>query len=69
MVYPYVDCYRRNFRSVLKENRIFVAKYWPGIMPTKAGSNATEIAERILPLPIDQRYGEEEMKRIIDLLR
>ena len=28
-----------------------------------------KLTEQIIPLPIDQRYGEAEMQKIIDLIR
>lgn len=59
MVYPYMTdnpC----LRARLIREKIFAASYWPGVQ------NCGSLQERILPLPIDQRYGEEEMKRILE---
>lgn len=49
---------------------MFVAKYWPNV-DEWAGEEAMEtwMANHILPLPIDQRYDEEDMKRIADLIK
>ena len=55
MVYPYVTN-DATLRSRLIANKIYVAKYWPGLSPAE---NA--LAERIIPLPIDQRYGKTGM--------
>lgn len=61
MVYPYVTD-DKTLRSRLITNKIFVAKYWP-----KLPSASNALAERIIPLPIDQRYGEDDMKRICEV--
>ena len=60
LAYPYVTP-KTNMRGKLLEKRIFVPLYWPGI--------AEDVCplENILPLPIDQRYGEEDMKRIMEV--
>ena len=62
MIYPYVTD-DATLRSRLISNKIYVAKYWPGL---SSATNA--LAERIVPLPIDQRYGSVEMKSINDLV-
>lgn len=62
MVYPYITG-DPSLRARLIENKIFVAKYWPGLT-----SAADELANRIIPLPIDQRYGEEDMQRIVEVV-
>ena len=59
MVYPYVTDVM-TLRSRLIEQKIYVAKYWPGV-----SSAASACAERIIPLPIDQRYGVEDMQRMV----
>ena len=68
MVYPY-RTKDAGLRQRLIDNGIFVARYWPDIScgnnPT---SNAVDLATEILPLPIDQRYGVDDMKRIIEII-
>ncbi len=68
MVYPY-RTKDAGLRQRLIDNDVFVARYWPdvscGNTPT---SNAVDLATEILPLPIDQRYGTEDMKRIIEII-
>ena len=63
MVYPFVTD-DAMLRSRLIAQNIYVAKYWPGL---SAAANA--LAERIIPLPIDQRYGEEAMATILRHVR
>ena len=71
MIFPYaVQCDGQSLRKYLIKNKIFVAKYWANV-DEWAGDGAleTEMANNILPLPIDQRYGVEEMQYIVDKIR
>lgn len=61
MVYPFLS-YDASLREKLIQNKIFVAKYWPGII------RDTLFRDNILPLPIDQRYGVAEMQRILEVI-
>lgn len=68
--YPYYS-EDENLRKYLIENKIFVATYWPNVMEwlcNEPESLEYKYAKYILPLPIDQRYGEREMQYIIDLI-
>lgn len=68
MIYPFVSS-DRGLRQRLIDNKIFVATYWPGIEDwTPAGSFEIELSQNLIPLPIDQRYGTEDMKRIIEVI-
>lgn len=62
MVYPYLTR-DSGLRQRLIANNIFVATYWSGL------GHCGEFCEAIIPLPIDQRYGLEHMKRIIGVIR
>lgn len=62
MAYPYVSA-EPDLRKKLIAQRIFVPLYWPYI-----ADNACPVAG-ILPLPIDQRCGEEDMERIVENIR
>ena len=68
MVYPYCVPVER-LREKLIENKIFVARYWANVLEwTKPDDIDYLLALQIQPLPIDQRYGEEDMKRIIEII-
>jgi len=68
MVYPYLVP-DKGLRDKLIENKIFVARYWPNVLKWSTKDDVEyAMALQMMPLPIDQRYGEEEMKRIINLL-
>ena len=67
MVYPYLTSIN-GIREKLIDNKIFVARYWPNVLEwTKNEDLEYLLAYQMQPLPIDQRYGEEEMKRIISV--
>lgn len=69
MVYPYMTD-NEGLRSHLIQNRVFVAKYWPNVDKWISDGNIEyRIANYMLPLPVDQRCGEEEMIYIISILR
>ncbi|MBR4523085.1 MAG: hypothetical protein IKO64_02435 [Kiritimatiellae bacterium] len=61
MVYPYMMD-DPQLRTRLIQQKIYVASYWPGVQ------NCGDLPERILPLPIDQRYGETDMQRIVEAI-
>ena len=69
MVYPYLtdNC---SLKQKLIENKIFVATYWPNVVDwCKEEDWEYKLAQQACFLPVDQRYGEEEMKRILNVLR
>lgn len=68
MVYPYLTADTR-LRERLIAERVFCARYWPGVLSDCApGSWEHTLASRLVALPIDQRYGEAEMRRILSLV-
>lgn len=70
MVYPYVMENGLKVRQKLIKEKVFVAKYWPNV-DEWLGDDALEtwMANNLLPLPIDQRYGKEDMERIINIIK
>ncbi len=65
MVYPYLSDDEK-LREKLINNKIFVATYWPNVLEwCHEDSTEYKLAKYLLPLPIDQRYGNEDMERII----
>ena len=68
MVYPYLVPFK-GIREKLIESKIFIARYWPCVLECTTSYDLDyHLAYQMQPLPIDQRYGEEEMKHIIELL-
>ena len=69
MVYPFVAGSDINLRKELIDNKVFVAKYWPNVHQLTSYKMEYELATRMIPLPVDQRYGKQEMKRIVSLIK
>lgn len=70
MIYPYVGCIDDNIRERLIKNKVFVARYWPNVFDwAKPDDFEYELTNSLIPLPIDQRYGKEDMDRILSILK
>jgi len=70
MVYPYMVKSDRNIGKLLIDNKIFVATYWPNVLEwCKPEDWEYALAERTVFVPIDQRYGIEEMQRIVEIIK
>lgn len=69
MVYPYMTD-KKNIRQHLIKNKVFVAKYWPNVDQWVSNESIEyRLANTMLSLPIDQRYGEEELTYIINKIK
>lgn len=68
-VFPVYLSQRDIFRRYLMQHRIYCAVHWPfdGIME-KARQFAIDNANSLISLPIDQRYGEDEMEYMVDVI-
>ena len=68
MVYPFWTD-DASLRQKLIKNKVFVATYWPNVKEwAKEGMLEYELAEMLIPIPVDQRYGVGEMREIIDIV-
>lgn len=61
MVYP-LETEDADLRERLIAHKIYIAKYWPNCL-----ANA-ELSDRIVALPLDQRYGQSDMDRILEVI-
>lgn len=69
MVYPYF-IEDSSLKQRLIANKVFVATYWPNVLEwCKTRDLEYQLANNILALPIDQRYKEEEMNKILAILK
>lgn len=67
LVYPYYVENGAELRQKLIDHQVFCARYWPNVLEwCNPGEWEYQLAENLVCLPIDQRYGEEEMKRILE---
>ena len=66
MVYPYYVEDGERLRQHLIDNQIFCARYWPNVLEwCKPEDLEYQLAENLVCIPIDQRYGEKEMEYIL----
>lgn len=57
-------------RQRLIDNQIFIAKLWPNIADwCEEGSLEWNLMNYTFHLPIDQRYGIDDMQRIVDVIK
>lgn len=68
MVYPFMNDAKITLRKELIDNKVFVARYWPNVEEIEGFEAEYNIAMEAIPIPCDQRYGIEEMNRIINLI-
>ena len=70
LVYPYMVENGAKIRQDLIDHQVFCARYWPNVLEwCKPCEWEHELARNLVCLPIDQRYNEEDMKRIINLIK
>ncbi len=62
--YPFYCENGMDIKKRLAEKKIFVATLWPNVLDMN-GTLEKDFAENILPLPVDQRYSEDDMKYIV----
>lgn len=56
-------------RAALLQNRVFVPCYWREVLDNpNAPTLERELCARLLPLPIDQRYGPSQMARLAGII-
>lgn len=68
MVYPYYTPVE-GLRERLIENKIYVARYWPNVLDwCQSNDWEYQLAENLVCLPIDQRYSEMDMQKILDTI-
>ena len=69
-MYPLMIENGANIRKKLQAEKVYIPTLWPTVFELTDNTDLEyQMAENILPLPIDQRYGIEDMKRIVSTLR
>ena len=68
-VYPFISD-NIELRDQLIKNKIYVAKYWNEVLDRESVNDHEKyFVNYIIPLPIDQRYDLEDMKRIVKVIK
>jgi hypothetical protein len=70
MAYPYLSSNGEKIKQNLIKNKIYIATYWPDV-EKKAPADSFEnyLVKHLVPIPIDQRYREEELKFVLNLVK
>ena len=50
-------------RREMAKRKIYIPTLWPNLR-----DDAKMLSDKILPLPVDQRYGESDLKRVVECL-
>ena len=67
LVYPYLLQGGERLKKRLIDNTIFCPTYWPKI--ECMGSTVRRLVNDLVCIPIDQRYDEKDMKRIVEAIK
>ena len=66
LVYPYWIENGKELKKKLISKSIFVATYWPNVFEwCKSEDLEFELASDVVCIPVDQRYGNDDMERIL----
>lgn len=70
LIYPYYIPHGKRLRKKLIDNQIFCATYWPNVFDWCDPSYTEwQLAENVVCLPVDQRYGNDEMEYMIKTIK
>lgn len=66
----YIPEIRDSIRKELIENRIYCPVHWPAPvqLDVAAREKSENIYNQIMSIPCDQRYKEQDMKRLVDII-
>jgi hypothetical protein len=69
MIYPYWG-QNKKLRQDLLDNRIYSPTYWPNVKEWCTDSTLEyKLAEEVVYIPIDHRYGSEDINRILNFIK
>ena len=58
------------YEKKLQKNKIYIPTLWPNVLEEcPKDSMEYYYAEDILPIPVDQRYGIEDMKYLVGVIK
>jgi hypothetical protein len=69
LCYPFLNN-KENIKKKLISKRVFVPVYWPNVLKwTTDKMFENHLAHNLVSLPIDHRYNEDDMERVINYLK
>lgn len=63
-MYPFYCENGMQIKKKLAAEKIFIPTLWPNVLTLDGCGQEKDYAQNILPLPVDQRYDEQDMDRI-----
>ena len=69
MIYPFLPSDGASLREYLVSNKIYVPQWWKWVLSEKMVSQfEADLSRELCPIPIDQRYSEDDMKIIASVV-
>ena len=69
-MYPLLIADGMKVRKQLQQMKIYIPILWPNVLEEcETGTLEYKFAADILPIPVDQRYGIEDMKYLVDKIK
>lgn len=69
-MYPLLVDGAKRIRGSAAKQLVYIPTLWPNVLEdSSAGKVARRYSADILPLPIDQRYDQQDMQRMIEVVR
>jgi hypothetical protein len=69
LCYPFLVKDGASIKQKLIDQQVFVPTYWPNVFEWTASTSLEyKLSENLVCLPIDQRYEEKDMHRIINII-
>ena len=69
-MYPFLVQNGAVLRKKLQKEKIYIPTLWPNVLEEcPEDSLEYHYAADILPIPVDQRYGIEDMKYLVEVIR
>lgn len=63
--YPLLVSKGKTLRKELQKRKIYIPVLWPNVIDDFGFRKEAVLAENILPIPCDQRYGKEDMEYLV----
>lgn len=69
-MYPFLYCEGEELKKRLIKNGVYVPTLWPNVLDEcRRESWESYLARNLVCIPVDQRYGEAEMKYIAEIIK
>ncbi len=69
MIYPFMFSKKNIREKLVKEKRIYISQFWKWVISDSyANDFERNVSKNIYALPIDQRYGREEMDYLANII-